>query len=164
MPISDDDFLFEMTLCALLAPGSEGVPTFKSDMVGERQFLKLPGQFRAFSERKPLDEATGRALANGRAEVHRLGRRATRRAQPPRDQPRSMMPKPGRLTIFRPRRPTSISGKTMISAATSADQVRATWNDQTALRKSIAWTDEHTFNGLQAKVKRAIDFLSRAPA
>jgi hypothetical protein len=39
-----------------------------------------------------------------------------------------------------------------------------TWNDQTALRKSIAWTDEHTFNGLQAKVKRAIDFLSRAPA
>jgi recombination protein RecT len=54
--------------------------------------------------------------------------------------------------------------ETMISAATSADQVRATWNDQTALRKSIAWTDEHTFNGLQAKVKRAIDFLSRAPA
>jgi energy-coupling factor transporter ATP-binding protein EcfA2 len=38
MPVSDDDFLFEMTLCALLAPGSEGVPTFKSDMVGERQY------------------------------------------------------------------------------------------------------------------------------
>lgn len=64
MPISDDDFLFEMTLCALLAPGSEGVPTFKSDMVGERQFLKLPGQFRAiFQEKKALDENTGRALA-----------------------------------------------------------------------------------------------------
>lgn len=64
MPISDDDFLFEMTLCALLAPGSDGVPTFKSDMSGERQFLKLPVQFSAlFQEKKALDESTGRALA-----------------------------------------------------------------------------------------------------
>lgn len=64
MPTSDDDFLFEMTLCALLAPGAGGVPTFASDMSGERQFLKLPGQFRAiFQERKPIDEQTGAALA-----------------------------------------------------------------------------------------------------
>lgn len=64
MPISDADFLFEMTLCALLAPGSEGVPTFKSEMVGERQYLKLPGQFRSiFQDKRPLDENIGHALA-----------------------------------------------------------------------------------------------------
>lgn len=64
MPISDDDFLFEMSLCALLGPGSEGVPTFKSDMPGEKMFLKLPVQFRQiFADNKPLDEETGLALA-----------------------------------------------------------------------------------------------------
>lgn len=52
--------------------------------------------------------------------------------------------------------------ETMIQGATSPDQIKKAWNDQTALRKSIAWTDEHTFNGLQAKVKRAIDFLQPA--
>jgi hypothetical protein len=64
MPISDDDFLFEMTLCALLAPGSDGVPTFKSGMVGERQYLKLPGQFQSlFRDDQPLSEDIGRQLA-----------------------------------------------------------------------------------------------------
>lgn len=65
MPVSDDEFLFEMTLCALLEPGADGAPTFKSGMAGERQFLKLPVQFRTlFQERKPLDEDSGRALAD----------------------------------------------------------------------------------------------------
>ena len=54
--------------------------------------------------------------------------------------------------------------ETMIQGATSPEQIKKAWNDQTALRKSIAWTDEHTFNGLQAKVKRAIDFLQPASA
>jgi GTPase SAR1 family protein len=64
MPISDDDFLFEMTACALLVPGCDGVPTFRSDMPGERQYLKLPGQFRSiFKSDRPLDETTGAALA-----------------------------------------------------------------------------------------------------
>jgi ABC-type dipeptide/oligopeptide/nickel transport system ATPase subunit len=90
MPISDDDFLFEMTLCTLLAPGSEGVPTFKSDMVGERQFLKLPGQFRAlFQDRRPLDEPTGAALASwARGENKSPATSAVKSAAPPDRQPR----------------------------------------------------------------------------
>lgn len=53
---------------------------------------------------------------------------------------------------------------TITQAATSAVQLRDTWNTQTELRKKIAWTDEHPFAGVQAMVKRAIDFLEKAPA
>lgn len=53
--------------------------------------------------------------------------------------------------------------QTMIDGATSATQLKKTWNDQAELRKSIAWTPAHSFNDLQAKVKQAIDFLERAP-
>lgn len=52
--------------------------------------------------------------------------------------------------------------ETMIQGATHADQIKRTWNDQTALRKSINWTSAHSFSDLQAKVKRAIDFLQPA--
>jgi len=53
---------------------------------------------------------------------------------------------------------------TITLGATSAAQLRATWNDQTELRKKIAWTDEHPFAGVQSSVKRAIEFLEKAPA
>jgi recombination protein RecT len=51
---------------------------------------------------------------------------------------------------------------TMIQAASSADQLRKTWNDQADERKTIAWTDEHPFKALQKKIADAISFLERA--
>ena len=64
MPIAGPEFVFEMTLQALLLPGSGGIPTWKPDMPGERAMVKLPAQFRSqFTDDRPLDEATGRALA-----------------------------------------------------------------------------------------------------
>jgi phage recombination protein Bet len=51
---------------------------------------------------------------------------------------------------------------TIVSAATNADQLKATWNDQGELRKQIEWPPGE-FIALQKKVKQAIEFLG-APA
>lgn len=64
MPIAGDEFVYEMTLNALLLPGAQGVPTWKSDNVGERQMMKLPEQFRSLMDNpRPLDERMGKDLA-----------------------------------------------------------------------------------------------------
>lgn len=64
MPIAGDEFVFEMTMNALLLPGAGGVPTWNSENVGERMMMKLPEQFRGLmAEPRPLDEKMGVALA-----------------------------------------------------------------------------------------------------
>jgi ABC-type oligopeptide transport system ATPase subunit len=65
-PIGADDMLYDLTLKALLLPGANGVPTWQSDMLGEKEMIKLPGQFRALFERNPppqLTEEIGETLA-----------------------------------------------------------------------------------------------------
>lgn len=71
-PISGDNFIYEMTLKCLLLPGANGVPTWQSDMIGERAMMKLPEQFRAmFSTNPPpqLTEDIGEQLARWAAGV-----------------------------------------------------------------------------------------------
>jgi hypothetical protein len=64
MPICGEEFAFEMTVNCLLYPASGGVPTWKSDMLGERTMMKLPVQFEeVFREPRPLDENIGIELA-----------------------------------------------------------------------------------------------------
>lgn len=64
MPIADDQVFYEMTLSALLYPNSGGVPSWQPEEMGEKAIIKLPGQFKTLFERpRPLDEATGEALA-----------------------------------------------------------------------------------------------------
>lgn len=64
MPIAGEEFLYEMTLTALLLPNSGGVPTWQSAMPGERAMIKLPEQFRGLAKvAKSLDEDTGTKLA-----------------------------------------------------------------------------------------------------
>jgi hypothetical protein len=64
MPIAGEEFIYEMTINALLYPGSNGVPTWKTNAVGERLMMKLPAQFRgAFDKPLPLSEDLGRYLA-----------------------------------------------------------------------------------------------------
>lgn len=63
-PIAGDEFVFEMTLNALLLPHSGGVATWESEFVGERMMIKLPEQFAGLRTRKePIDEKLGRHLA-----------------------------------------------------------------------------------------------------
>ena len=65
MPIAGEELLFEMTINFLLLPKSDGVPTWRSDHVGERLMMKLPMQFRGlFNEQRTLDEGVGEYLAN----------------------------------------------------------------------------------------------------
>jgi hypothetical protein len=51
----------------------------------------------------------------------------------------------------------------IMMAATRADQLGKTWNDQKKLRDKILWPDDGTFDGLRAKVMSAIESL-KAPA
>jgi hypothetical protein len=66
MPDAGEEFVFELTAKALLLPGAGGVPTWKSDQVGEQTMIKLPEQFREIfsgAAGKPLDEDIGQKLA-----------------------------------------------------------------------------------------------------
>jgi hypothetical protein len=70
MAIAGDEFIYEMTVNALLLPGARGVPTWRSDEVGERQQIKLP-EWAApmFVDGRPLHRDTGAALARWAAGV-----------------------------------------------------------------------------------------------
>jgi ABC-type oligopeptide transport system ATPase subunit len=64
MPISSDELIYEMSCNMLLYPNSGGIPSWHSEEMGERAIIKNPVQFRdIFKESKPLDEMTGRKLA-----------------------------------------------------------------------------------------------------
>ena len=64
MPQAGEEFVYEMTVNCLLLPGSMGVPTWQSEMPGERGMMKLPEQFRGiFSKSPQLTEDIGRQLA-----------------------------------------------------------------------------------------------------
>jgi hypothetical protein len=64
MPIAGEEFVFEMTLAALLLPGAEGVPTWRPEHVGEKLMSKLPEQFRSLATSpRAFDEQMGADLA-----------------------------------------------------------------------------------------------------
>lgn len=64
MPIAGEEFVYEMTAKCLLLPGAAGVPTWNSDMPGERLMMKIPGQFReVFAEPRQLSEDIGEEMA-----------------------------------------------------------------------------------------------------
>jgi hypothetical protein len=63
-PIGPDDLVYEATVNMLLTPGAKGVPSWSPVEEGEKALVKMPRQFEAlFKEGRPLDEATGEALA-----------------------------------------------------------------------------------------------------
>jgi hypothetical protein len=66
MPIAGDEFLYEMTTCALLMPGANGVPTWNPKEQGERAMIKRPRQFEGLLRRfegKQLCEEMGAEMA-----------------------------------------------------------------------------------------------------
>lgn len=66
MAIAGDAFVYEMTACALLPPGVNGVPEWNPEREGERAMVKQPSQFRelfAAHRGKPLSEDMGAAMA-----------------------------------------------------------------------------------------------------
>lgn len=64
MAIAGDEFVYEMSVNALLLPGACGVPTWRTEDTGSRQQIKRPGWAHGmFDDNAPLDERTGEALA-----------------------------------------------------------------------------------------------------
>lgn len=64
MPIAGKPFVYEATVCALLLPAANGIPTWNPENVGERLMKKLPEQFRTvFNDGEPMSEKHGKALA-----------------------------------------------------------------------------------------------------
>lgn len=67
MPIAGEEFVFEMTVAALLLPGAKGLPTFYPENPGERAMVKLTEDFEWLAERAAkggkLDRKVGAALA-----------------------------------------------------------------------------------------------------
>lgn len=64
MPIAGEEFVYEQTVNCLLLPGSNGVPTWRSDEPGEKAMMKLPEQFRhLFGNGQTIDESLGAAMA-----------------------------------------------------------------------------------------------------
>jgi hypothetical protein len=65
MPIGDETWMYEFTMQALLLPGANGIPTWQSDMPGEKEHvIKLPKFFKdTFAGSPQLTEDVGEAMA-----------------------------------------------------------------------------------------------------
>jgi len=64
MPITGDEMIFEFPTRCLLKPQSDGKPCLNTDEPGEREWTRIPEQFRSMlSGGKSLDEGIGESLA-----------------------------------------------------------------------------------------------------
>ncbi len=116
MPIAGEEMIFEMTLNVLLYPNSGGVPAWHPDEMGEKAIVKLPGQFRElFAKERPLDEATGEALARWAS-----GGQATTMAAPaqPTTPKTQAGPSPDDLSALK---------QTLIDGGLGTEELRAKW-------------------------------------
>jgi hypothetical protein len=68
MSIGGDEFVYEMTVCALLTPGCKGVPDWNPDGQGSKSIIKEPGQFHGLLGAQ-LDEEMGARMAEWSAGV-----------------------------------------------------------------------------------------------
>ena len=77
MPIGDESWMYEFTIQALLYPGANGIPTWQSDMPGEKEHvIKLPKQFRSlFGGNPQLTEDVGEAMAKWAAGSAQVAKR-----------------------------------------------------------------------------------------
>lgn len=77
MPIGDETWMYEFTMQALLLPGANGVPTWKSEMPGEKEHvIKLPKFFlNEFAANPQFTEEIGEAMARWAAGTSQIARR-----------------------------------------------------------------------------------------
>jgi hypothetical protein len=165
MPIAGEEWVYEMAVNCMLEPRSDGVPTWRSDHVGERMMMKLPAQFKdIFAERQPLSEDIGRQLAEwargGSPVSSQAGTRATEAAAPNTATEQTQL---GAADDIPTAAEYHRQWASMIRDATRPDQLGTTWNGQKALHKQIAWTEEHPYEALKGAVLGAISSM-QAPA
>jgi len=63
MPIGGEEFVYEMTMAALLTPGCDGVPDWRPEHRASREMVKLPLQFRDLLAGEQLTENIGESMA-----------------------------------------------------------------------------------------------------
>lgn len=68
VPIAGEEFVYEMTMCAMLYPKADGYPTWDSEFPGEKMAMKLPEWFRPIllderGQPRQLTEDIGEQLA-----------------------------------------------------------------------------------------------------
>jgi ABC-type dipeptide/oligopeptide/nickel transport system ATPase subunit len=62
--LAGQEFIYELLLKFLLLPGARGTPTWQSEMLAEKQLVKIPGQFdKLFARPEQLSEDIGAELA-----------------------------------------------------------------------------------------------------
>lgn len=169
MPIAGDEFLFEQTVNILLLPKSGGVPTWESENVGERMMIKSAKQFEGlFVDRRPLDEAHGKALAEwARGSNLQLDARPAGSAGGDASaSPAAPAATPGMHQAGAAPVPTVVeyvsSWHRKVDAASKksdAEDLARSWNAEKATRNKILWADDDTFPALQTKVRGAIEML-----
>lgn len=160
MPIAGEEWVYEMAVNCMLEPRSEGVPTWRSDHVGERMMMKCPAQFKdIFAAQQPLSEDIGRALAEWSRGGTPAPSSAVSSAAPPASSPQA--------GAADEQIPTAAAYHqqwgTMILGASNVEQLGKTWNGQKELRKKIDWTEQHSYETLRDAVTAAINSM-KAPA
>jgi hypothetical protein len=160
MPIAGEEWVYEMAVNCMLEPRSDGVPTWRSDHVGERLMMKLPAQFKSiFAEQKPLDESIGRALATwargGTASPPQQEKPPTSSAAPSASPLLSGGDADGAAEEYVKR------WGVILDSATDAKQLHAAWTDDKPTRDLIEWPDDDTFTNLKQRVTDAIADLRK---
>jgi hypothetical protein len=140
MPIAGKGFVFECTVCALLMPSADGVPTWNPENVGEKMMKKLPEQFREMFGRlegKPLSEEVGVELAKWSLG----GSKSAATTPSSQEAPKSLAER-------------TEAAKAFLRAAKSSDGLEKRWANTKALcdqlRDPIAGVDPHLYAGLKA--------------
>lgn len=146
MPIAGDEFIYEMTLNALLMPGANGFPTWRSENVGERQMIKPAAQFaEIFAEPRALDEAVGADLARWAQ-----GDSATAPARPAEDSPR---PAAARAAPTLETRTTA--AKAALSKAETETALDRAWDLTAGLRDDLGAADSPLLDDLDVALRTA---------
>lgn len=163
MPIAGEELLFEMTVNCLLMPKSGGVPTWRSDQVGEKLMMKLPRQFELiFATPMPLDESIGRSLA----EWAKGGQPSPRanpgaRSDAVEAEPAATTDRDVAAGEVMTAAAYCAKWRTIKDASTNDKQLVKAWNDDLPNRKDIEWDNDQQYPGLRAEIAAAIEFLRR---
>lgn len=159
-PVAPLEIVHTLDLTCILPPRADGVPVWSSDKIGEDFIIKLPNYLAPFiKDGQPLNESMGQAFARwAKGDSVSPGNPA------PVTSAASDAAPSGAADEHVPTAADYVKQwHGIVEGATNADQLAATWNGQTDLRKKIVWPDDDTFKALKTKVGKAIEFL-RVPA
>lgn len=146
VPIAGDEFVFEMTVNALLLPGAAGVPTWNSELAGEQMRVKKPRQFLdVFKDGQPLTRDHGRVLAEwAQGSVPAVPQHKDKPIQ-------AYTPVPERLTL----------AVAAMRSATSVEAVEALWKKASKLRLEL---DNSALDALTLTYESRLTDLSEVTA